>query len=202
MVTLSKDLIEKLYYKDKLSARQIAKKLKTTTWTVLGFMARNDIKRRTFKEANIICFDNKPLSFRLKKNLSGNETRLKIAGTFLYWAEGAKAAGKNCGIDFANSNPEMIKIFLKFLRQICQIDERKLRVYLYCHSNQDIENIKKYWYNLTNIPETQFSKPYIQSNFAPAKSNKMKHGLAHIRYADKKLLYQIDNWIKEYCKVL
>jgi len=200
MVTLSKNLIEKLYHKEKLSTIEIAKKLKTTTWTVLGFMARNNIPRRTFKEANHICFGKKLLSFSLNERLSAEDKKLKMAGTFLYWAEGAKANGKNCSVDFANSNPEMIKIFVRFLREICGVDETRLRVFLYCYADQDIENIKDYWYKLTNIPKSQFSKPYVRSDFLAEKSGKMQYGLAHIRYADKKLLYQIDNWIKEYCK--
>jgi hypothetical protein len=28
----------------------------------------------------------------------------------------------------------------------------------------------------------------------------MKYGLVHVRYADKKLLLQIEEWIKEYLK--
>jgi len=200
MSALSKNLIKKLYHKRKLSAAEIAKKLDTTTWTVLGFMARNNIPRRTFREANKICFENKPLTFLLNKRLSAKDKKLKMAGVFLYWAEGAKANGKNCSVDFANSDPKMIKIFVRFLRKICGVDETRLRVFLYCYADQDIENIKNYWYNLTNIPKKQFTKPYVRNDFLPEKSGKMEYGLAHIRYADKKLLYQIDDWIKEYCK--
>jgi len=200
MVTLSKNLIKNLYHKEKLSTIEIAKKLKTTTWTILGFMIRNNISRRTFREANKICFENKPLTFSLKPRLSERDKKLKMAGAFLYWAEGAKANGKNCSVDFANSNPEMIRIFVRFLREICGVDEKRLRVFLYCYADQDVENIKDYWYKLTNIPKSQFSKPYVKNDFLPEKSGKMKYGLAHIRYADKKLLYQIDNWIKEYCQ--
>jgi len=73
-------------------------------------------------------------------------------------------------------------------------------VYLYCYSNQSIELLLNYWYKLTNIPKSQFSKPYVRNDFLPEKSGKMEYGMVHIRYADKKLLYQIDNWIKEYGK--
>lgn len=202
MVALSKNLIKKLYNEEKLSTVEIAKKLKITPWTVLGFMVRNNIPRRTFKEANKIYFEKKPLTFSIKKQLSEKDKKLKMAGIFLYWAEGAKVNGKNCGVDFANSDPKMIKIFIRFLKKICRVDEKKLRVFLYCYANQDIENIKNYWYKLTDIPRSQFSKPYIRNDFLPQKSGKMKYGLVHIRYADKKLLYQIDNWIEEYYRVL
>ena len=61
MASLSKNLIKKLYYKDRLSTAEIAEKLNTTTWTVLGFMVRNNIPRRTFKDANKIYFEKKSL---------------------------------------------------------------------------------------------------------------------------------------------
>lgn len=198
MGTLSKNLVEKLYQEKKLSTIKIARKLGITEWVVLNFMRRNNIPRRSFREANQILFDNRPTTFSLKKKLTDREKRLKIAGVFLYWGEGAQLQGKNCSVDFANSKPEMIKIFLVFLRRICGINEKKLRVFLYCYSDQDIENIINFWYKTTGIPKNQFTKPYIRKDFLYEKSGKMKYGLVHIRYADKKLLIQIDNWIQEY----
>ena len=94
----------------------------------------------------------------------------------------------------------MIKLFLKFLRNICGVDEKRLRVQLYCYSNQRIEDLKKYWYKETDIPISQFIKPYVRNDFLPEKIGKMKYGLVHIRYADKKLLIQIGKWIEQYCK--
>src|SRR3989344_1270741 len=93
----------------------------------------------------------------------------------------------------------MIKIFMKFLRQVCGISEKKLRVFMYCYSDQGIENLMKFWHNVTNIPLNQFTKPYVKKSFKE-NSKKMEYGLVHIRYADKKLLIQIENWIKEYSK--
>ncbi len=200
MTTLSKSLIEKLYYKKGLSTIEISKRLRISVWVVLGFMRRNNIIRRSFNEANRIYFEKKPSSFLIKKRLSKKEEKLKTAGVFLYWGEGAQLQGKNCSVDFANSKPEMVRVFLNFLRKVCGIDEKRLRVYLYCYSDQNIESLLNYWYKVTQIPLGQFTKPYIRKDFLAEKSGKMKYGLVHIRYADKKLLYKIDNWIKDYCK--
>ena len=202
MVTLSKNLIYKLYYGEKLSTIKLAKKLGVSEWVVLGFMRRNNIPRRSFFEANQISFEKKQLTFLIKNKLSIKDEKLKMAGVLLYWGEGAKLRGKNCSVDFANSNSEMIKVFVAFLRRICGASEHKLRVYLYCYSNQNIEILLDYWYKVTRIPKNQFSKPYIRKDFLPEKIDKMKYGMVHIRYADKKLLYQIDAWIKEYYKML
>ncbi|MFH1968155.1 MAG: hypothetical protein ABIJ84_02110 [bacterium] len=199
MKTLSKKVIKNLYYKEKLSTIGIGKKLKVSPWVILRFMKRVKLPIRTFKEANANAFNKKELSFSIKKNLTRKEEKLKIAGIMLYWAEGGKSLGKYWSVDLANSDSEMIKIFLKFLRQICRIDEKKLRVQLYCYANQDIEKLKEYWYKITNIPKNQFIKPYARQDFRIEQKDRMRYGLIHIRYNDKKLLYLIEKWIRGYC---
>lgn len=195
------DLIKKFYYKEKLSTIEIAKKLKVTPWIVQKFMIRNGLPRRTFEEANALVFSRKPITLSLKKKLSPKEKQLKIAGIMLYWAEGNKETKTNFTIDFSNSDPEMIKVFLKFLRKICGVDENRLRVLIYCYANQNIEFLKKYWQKITKIPSKQFIKPYVRKDFLPQKSGKMKYGLAHIRYSDKKLFLKIQEWINEYLRI-
>lgn len=199
MVTLSKKLIKRFYYNEGLSVIELSKKLKVSPWVVFAFMRKNNILRRSFFAANQKNFEKKPLSFNIRKYLSSKERELKTAGILIYWAEGAKPNNKGCTVDFANSNTQMIKLFLKFLRVICGVDEKRLRVQLYCYSNQRVENLKKYWYKETHIPLNQFIKPYVRSDFSPEKIGKMKYGLVHIRYADKKLLFRIGKWIEEYC---
>lgn len=203
MANLPVNLVKKLYYDEKLSTIDIAKQLKVTPWVVLKFMRRTGLPRRSLKETNIIVFNRKPISFSLKKNLSKEEEKLKIAGIMLYWAEGGKSNPKLrvWTVDFANSNPLMVKLFINFLRQICGVDEKRLRVLLYCYADQNIEDLKNFWYKITGINRKQFIKPYVRKDFLTEKSGKMKYGLVHIRYSDKKLLLQIEDWIKEYLKI-
>lgn len=127
------------------------------------------------------------------------DRELKAMGTMLYWAEGFQSNYADI-VDFANSKPAMITLFLKFLRRICGIDESRLRVYLYCYSNQNVEGLINYWSKLTGIPKLQFTKPYVRQDFKVEKIGKMKHGLIHIRYYDKKLLELIKKWTEEYVK--
>lgn len=200
MANLPLKLVKKLYYKEKLSTIEVGKRINISPWVVLKFMKRMDLPRRTFKEANAVTFKKKPPSFSVKSNLSFKEKQLKLAAIMLYWAEGSKGSGDHCTVDFCNSEPEMIKIFLKFLREICRVDEKRLRVLLYCYADQDIRSIKRYWQKTIKIPLKQFIKPYIRKDFLLEKSGKMKYGLVHIRYSDKKLLYKIQDWIKTYLK--
>ena len=202
---LSKEYISKvksLYYDKSYSAREVAEELKVSIDAVYKFMIRHGLERQTFKEANRIRFEKKTLSYYIKKDLTEKEKRLKIASIMLYWAEGAKlrSSNRNYTVDFANSDPKMIKLFVKFLRVICGIDENRLRLNLYCYGDQNVDELKRFWSRITKIDINKFIKPYIRYDFDSKKSGKMKHGLIHIRYSDKKLLMQIMNWIDEYLK--
>lgn len=181
------------------SAKEIAFKYSVSIDAVFYFLRKHNIPRRNPTERNFVKFNKKKASFKLKRKLSEKNKILKIAGIMLYWGEGSQWAGEKI-VDFANSNSDMIIIFLKFLRKICGINESKLRAYLYCYENQDISKILNYWSEITKIPKKQFTKPYIRKDYKKLKVGKMKNGLIHIRYYDKKLLDLIRVWIDNYIK--
>ncbi len=200
-VTIEK--IKKLYYEEGMSVPEMADKFNGSIGSIYKQMKKHGIKRRSRKETNQITFNKKELSFNPRKKLSPKEEKLKIAGVMLYWAEGSKNRvqdNKSRGdvVDFANSDPEMIKIFLRFLREILEIDEKRIRIYLYCYANQNVEQLKEYWSELTKVPLSQFTKPYIREDFSLKKTGRMKYGLVHVRYSDKKLFLQIQKWTKEF----
>jgi len=159
-------------------------------------MDRYNINRRGHSEASYLSNRLKP-KFREKHILSFADSKLKIAGIMLYWAEGTFIGNT---VDFTNSNPDMIRLFLKFLRNVCGVSENRLRVYLYGYSYHDVEELKKYWGKITGIPLSQFTKPYIRKDNPNFSNRKLPHGLTHIRYNDKRLLFLIKNWIEEYIK--
>ena len=204
---LSKEYLKKvksLYYTKGYSAREVGEELNVSIDAVYKFMIRYDLERRTFEETNRIRFEKKSLSYCIKKNLTEKEKQLKIACIMLYWAEGSKKRHRNKGqrrgatVDLANSDPDMIRLFLRFLREICRVDEKRLRIYLYCYANQDVNSLKKYWCKVTNVPMNQFIKPYVREDFSLEKIGVMKYGLIHVRYSDTKLFDQLFIWIKNY----
>ncbi len=186
-------------YNQGQSVREIAEEFEVSVDAMFYFFRKHNILRRDASQRNKVFFQKKLASFSLKKNLSLEEERLKIAGIMLYWGEGSQWAGEKI-VDFANSKPQMIKIFLCFLRDVCGIDESKLRIYLYAYQDQDLKEIMSFWSKLTGIPLKNFSKPYIRKDFKVEKSGKMEYGLIHIRYYDKKLLLLIKQWIEEYAQ--
>lgn len=196
--TLSKDIRE-LYLESGLSAREIAVRLNTTIKIVYSDLRRNGIARRKAQEYTRITFERKPLSFSYKTRLQSDEQVLCNVALAIYWCEGFQTE-KATGIDFANSNPEMVKIFVAFLNRICQVDKKRLRCYLYCYSNQDQERLLSFWSKTTGIPRSQFTKPYVRTDYRLDKINKMPYGLVHIRYADKKLLRLVKENIEAMAK--
>ncbi len=193
-------LVKKLYYKDGYSMRRIAEFLHISADAVVYFMRHHELKRRSFQEEQELRFKNKKPSFK-RIVLTHRLRELYAMGTMLYWAEGYKGGknGKNYTIDFANSDPKMISVFLNFLREVYRVDEKKLRVYLYCYKDQKTSYLIKYWSRITKVPIKNFPKPYVRDDFS-RHGRKMRYGLVHIRYGDKKLLLEILKSIEYYCR--
>jgi len=189
---MSVALVKKLYYENGLSCKEIGAKTNLTTWQVIYIMRKNQLKLRSSAETQRIQFSKKPLTYNKIARLFYKDKYLQSAGLMLYWAEGNKSTRT---VDLANSDPKIIKIFLSMLRNIYRVDEKKIRVLLYCHSNQNPKRLINYWSKLTNIPINHFTKPYIRKGFRRKQKGKMPYGLVHIRYNDKRLFMQIQNEI-------
>jgi len=177
--------------------KEIASSLGISIDAVCYFMRKYGLRRRSFSESKRLNFLKKRSSYMILESLSSEQEKLKLIGIVLYLCEGYKAE-KSSGIDLANCDPEIIVVFVKFLRTICRVDEKRLRVLLYCYSNQNPKKLIQYWSRLTKISKNQFSKPYVRTDFQIAKSSKMPYGLVHIRYSDKKLLGVMRGWITEF----
>lgn len=189
--------VKQLYYNEKLSVQDTADRLGVSIDAVFYCMRKNNLTRRKKQESNAINYERADPSFCVIEIVSEELRLLKTIGVMLYWGEGCKS-DKMSIVDFANSDKDMIMLFLKFLRNICGVDEKKLRVFPYFHANQNSDKNINYWSKVTGIKKSQFTKPYIRKDFDESKKDKMPHGLVHIRYADKKLLNLIKIWIEEY----
>ena len=113
----------------------------------------------------------------------------------LYWGEGTKGGNS---VVFSNSDPDMIQLFLNFLRVICGIDEKRLRLLLHIYPDQNESKLKKFWSEKTKIPQAQFSKTFCHSGKNGTYKNLSPYGTISLRYSDKLLLNVINDWIKDY----
>ena len=186
---MTRQNIQELYFYQDLSMQETANQLGKNITQIYKFMRRHKMNRRTSVQTMRIKFLKSPLSYSKKLHMSQSDKYLSLAGLMLYWAEGYKAGTTT--VDFANSDPDMIKTFLNMLRLIYRISENKLRIFLYCYSNQNPDKLIQTWSELLDIPPDQFTKPFVRSDYRAKKSDKMSLGLVHVRYSDTRLLAEI-----------
>ena len=97
-----------------------------------------------------------------------NERELWLIGIALYWAEGAKQKENNVSqkVRFSYSDPKMIRIFLKWLQDICKIprEDIYLRISLHRSATSRLAKVKKYWVEITKFPINHFQKIYWKKN--------------------------------------
>lgn len=192
-------IILKQLYSSGLSMREVGLHFHKSTHSITSTMKRYHLERRLSSITRNNQFAISPLSFKINNRLTAKERHLKTAGLMLYWGEGSKTL--NGQVNFTNTNPDSIVLFLSFLRKIYSPQESRLRCRLYCYTNQDINQEINYWSKLTQIPISQFSKPYIAKP-KNQKHVKITHGVCHIVYSDKRLLIQILNDIKTLAQYL
>lgn len=93
---------------------------------------------------------------------------LFLIGAVLYWAEGTKEkeGTPGSGIQFTNSDPKMLKIFLLWLRSVCMIDEEKIHFQIYLHETSvaRVREVVKYWARNLGISDDKLGTVYFKKN--------------------------------------
>ncbi len=114
----------------------------------------------------------------------------------LYWGEGAKYSNR---VEFTNSDPKMVKVFLTALCIGFDVDKSKIRVNLHLHKYHDELKQKKMWCSLLGISDGQFNKTFWKEN-----GNKIKRldypGCIRICYHSKEIVDKMKSFYKELSK--
>jgi len=126
---------------------------------------------------------------------------LKIIGSMLYWAEGRKRGKQTVG--FSNSDPLMVKIMMRFFREVCNVLESRFRGHIHIHSHLNVEIAEKYWSDISLIPRKQFYKTYSKPSISSkGKMDSLPYGTFDIYVGDTKLFLTIMGWIKKISQLL
>jgi hypothetical protein len=105
----------------------------------------------------------------------------KLALSLLYITEGSGATKGS--LTFGNSNPSIIKLFLKLLRKCYDTDEQKFRCTLQCRADQNIPSLELYWSKVTGIPLNKFYKARVDKRSINMASKKPEYkGVCRIDY--------------------
>lgn len=132
--------------------------------------------------------------------------QLLLVGAALYWAEGYKKPiiknGKERSyhsISLPNSDPSLIKIFVEFLKEICEIPASKINASIRIFEHINENEALRYWMKITGLPKENFTKFYYgisKSSQSKRPYNRLPYGMVQIRVNDTKKFHQIMGWIE------
>ncbi|PJC48147.1 MAG: hypothetical protein CO035_05055 [Candidatus Omnitrophica bacterium CG_4_9_14_0_2_um_filter_42_8] len=198
---ISRESLEEMYYKRKNTLQQIATEFDTCIFSVARLMDQYGLKRRNSSEATYNRF-NKEECFDIKGNLNSKEKLLKKTALTLYWCEGTgdrRGDKKNTTLAFTNKDANMLRIWLKFLFEICGLRRDKVRIRIYLHNNQDGIRLKKYWSEILDIPPFQFENISYTDKISTKEDY---NGTVKIKVHNLKLYLIVKNWIGDLKKQL
>jgi len=143
-------------YKSGLSMGQIAKELRYSPHTVVYWMRKHQIKRRSRSDAAYIQANPNGNPFHIRYPKTIHEYFLYGLGLGIYWGEGTKAT--NYAVRVTNSDPNIIITFRKFLHTICQVDTTRIRYSIVTFNNSSVSAAKLYWSKQLEISPDKFGK--------------------------------------------
>jgi len=124
-----------------------------------------------------------------------SEKELKLIGTALYWAEGGKA--NRGSAQLSNGDPRIIRLMMKFFKEICKIPDEKFRGHIHIHPHLNVKRAEEYWSSISKIPISQFYKTYSKPNKASQnKKDSLPFGTFDIYVHSTELFLKIMGWIK------
>lgn len=83
---------------------------------------------------------------------------IELALAMLYLGEGAK---KNSQTAMGNSNPLILKFFVRAIRRLYDIPAEAFTCHLHLRADQDPEHLAHFWSRMLGIPRANFSKPIV-----------------------------------------
>lgn len=118
------------------------------------WMKKYRIKSRSHSQATYIKENPDGDPFKIKQKRSKKENLLYGIALGLFWGEGTKATPYS--VRLTNTDPSMIRIFRKFLLEICQVNKMKIRYSLVTFQDTDPEKATEFWGKSLGISKQRF----------------------------------------------
>jgi hypothetical protein len=126
--------------------------------------------------------------------------RLHLMGCMLYWAEGDKCRS---AVRIANSDPELLRLFVRFLRECYVAEDRRIALTcnLFADHAERRQEIEEFWLKRLALPATCL-RPSIVNTYSKysqkKRKNKLPYGTAKVAYGDTRTVQSIYGAIQEY----
>jgi hypothetical protein len=148
---------------------------------------------------------------KAKKDINNVTKRdLWIAGVMLYWAEGTKEKESNTGVslEFGNSDPRMIQLYLKWLDKCLKIERERITFRLFIHENarKDLKKVLLFWVGKTHFPKKHFVYTYFKKHNPKTKRKnlgKTYNGLVMVRVKKSSDLNRmVAGWVRGFIEAV
>jgi len=83
-----------------------------------------------------------------------------VAGLMLYLGEGGKRDYTR--ISLVNTDPKIIKFFIKWLIDFLNVDKGEIKIQLHLYENMDVEKEKRFWQKELRLKKKQFYRSSIR----------------------------------------
>jgi transcriptional regulator with XRE-family HTH domain len=135
------------------------------------------------------------------RELARRREPLHLAGCMLYWGEGAK--GPPNQVCFSNSDPEMARLFVRFLKTYFEIRDTDIRItcHLFADHVERQREVERYWLNVTGLPDASLRKSVVNLYSRSSKRkrvNKLPNGTCQVVLSRVHVLQSILGSIQEY----
>ncbi|MFH1864227.1 MAG: hypothetical protein ABIJ85_05010 [bacterium] len=191
---IKKQLIN-LYVSGK-SMAEIATFLNCSIHKIEYWMEKYGIKRRSRSEATYIKRNPDGDPFKIKTKLSKDDKFLFGLGIGIYWGEGTKVSKHSLRV--ANTDPGIIKAFVKFLTEICQLRRDKISYSIICFNDTDPNIARNFWAQELKISPDKFGKiTQIPKQGKGTYKKKSLYGVCTVRASNIKLR----NWLMSKIKL-
>lgn len=94
-----------------------------------------------------------------------SKQELVMLGAIAYWCEGGKdkVYNRRERVDFINSDPNLIRLFLRFL-EVVGVPQSRLRFRVHIHETASVEDATDYWAEIVGTEPTEFRKTVIKKH--------------------------------------
>ena len=134
------------------------------------------------------------------RTLARRSEPLHLAGCMLYWAEGSKRRNQLC---FSNSDPEMVRFFVAFLRAYFDIRDTDIRItcHLFADPIERQREVEQFWLNKAGLPGESLRKSVVNVYSRSSKrkrTNKLPYGTCQVVVSRTSVLRSILGSIQQY----
>jgi hypothetical protein len=118
----------------------------------------------------------------------------------LFWAEGDKHRN---GVRFANSDPELLRVFVRFLRECFEADDSRISLTcnLFADHMERQREVEDFWLKTLGLPRSCLRRSIVNvySKYSQKKrKNKLPYGTCKVAYNDTRTVQSIYGAIQEY----